>query len=225
MSHPEAAAATPAQPSPRLRPDKHAAIMAGGRAVFARDGYARASIDAIATASRVSTRTIYKHFADKTALFAAVLINSATQVAAAETALVERHLSTVATAEGVEPALRAFATEWLNDAGDWLIGMPDSAAHRALVAQVRAEAGHLGTEVVSTWWQAGAGRVRVELAEVFARWAERGFLSITDPDRAAVHFSRLVSATPGAPASPITPEERAGWITDGVALFVRGYKP
>lgn len=218
-------AAAPEQSPSRLRPEKQAAIMAGGREVFARDGYARASIDAIATASGVSTRTIYKHFADKSALFAAVIVNSAAQVAEAETALVERHLSAVMTAEGIEPALRAFATDWLNDAGERLVGMPNSAVHRALVAQVQAEAAHLGSDVIATWWQAGPGLVLDELAGIFAGWAERGFLNIADADRAVVHFSRLVSATPGAPASTITPQERAGWVADGVALFVRGYRP
>ena len=44
-------------------------------------GYTRASIDAIAAAAEVSTRTIYKHFANKEELFATVLEASATEVA------------------------------------------------------------------------------------------------------------------------------------------------
>ncbi|MFC5235903.1 TetR/AcrR family transcriptional regulator [Pseudonocardia zijingensis] len=216
--------AAPEQPTSRLRPEKHEAIMIGGREVFARDGYARASIDAVATASGVSTRTIYKHFADKPRLFAAVIVDSATQVANAEIALVERRLSRVMSAEEVEPALLAFATDWLDDTGDWLAGMAHSAAHRALIGQVQAEAAHLGSEVIAEWWQAGAGRVRAELAAVLGRWAEAGLLSVPDSERAVVHFSRLVSAVPGSPASTITAGERSAWIADGVRVFVRAYQ-
>lgn len=202
----------------RLRPAKRAAIMAGGGEVFARDGYQRASIDAIAAASGVSTRTIYKHFADKSALFAAVIENAASAVADEEIDLIERRLSPVTRADEVEPTLIGFA-------GDWLTGPPQSATRRALIGQVHAEAAHLGDEVVTTWWQAGPGRVLAEFAAVLARWSEAGLLRVPDADRAALHFSQLVSATPGPPTAPITPEERRSWIADGVSAFVRAYAP
>ncbi|ARF77320.1 hypothetical protein B7C62_22225 [Kitasatospora albolonga] len=198
--------------------------MTGGREVFARDGYARASIDAIATASATSTRTIYKHFADKYALFATVIVDSATHVAEAEIALIERHLPAAANAEEAEAALLAFATDWLDDTGDWLSGLAHSAAHRALIGQVRAEAAHLDAEVIARWWQAGPARVRAELAAVLRRWDGAGLLRVPDADRAAAQFARLVSATPGPPASAVAPDERAAWIADGVTVFVRGHR-
>lgn len=208
----------------RLRPDKHTAILAGGREVFARDGYARASIDAIASASGVSTRTIYKHAADKSALFAAVVIDSAARLAEAEVALIGRHLAAVDAAESIEGALRAFALDWLDDTGDWLAGIPDAGAHRALIAQVWAEAAHLGPDVLSPWWRAGAGRVRAELSTVFAGWDTAGWLTVADPDRAVVHFSALVSAVPGPPTARPQAQERRAWIADGVAVFVRAHR-
>lgn len=208
----------PVQPSGRLRPAKRAAIMAGGGEVFARDGYQRASIDAIAAASNVSTRTIYKHFADKAALFAAVIADAASQVAEEEIDLIERRLSPVTRADEVEPALVAFAT-------DWLTGLPQSATRRALIGQVHAEAAHLGPELVTAWWQSGPGRVFAELAAVQARWSEAGLLRIPDTERATIHFSQLVSATPGPPTASVTPEERVSWIADGVSAFVRAYAP
>ena len=45
-----------------MRPDKREAILRGALTVFARDGYTRASIDAIAKEGEVSTRTLYNHF-------------------------------------------------------------------------------------------------------------------------------------------------------------------
>ena len=50
-----------------VRSDKRRAIIDGALAVFARDGYTRASIDAISAEAGVSTRTVYNHFTDKAA--------------------------------------------------------------------------------------------------------------------------------------------------------------
>ncbi|SKC40362.1 TetR/AcrR family transcriptional regulator [Krasilnikoviella flava] len=202
--------------SGRLRADKRAAIVAGALEVFASDGYVRASIGAIAEASGVSTRTIYKHFADKSALFDAVVAASAGRVAEAEVELVKRHLDGVAGAAEIEPALVGFAVAWLR-------GSAESAAHRALIGQVRAEAAHLGPDVVAAWWEAGPVRVQRALADRLAQWSDAGWLRIDDADRAAVHLGRLVSATPGPPGAALP--ERDTWIVAGVGVFVRGYRP
>ncbi|MDN5725903.1 MAG: TetR/AcrR family transcriptional regulator [Propionibacteriales bacterium] len=209
----------------RLRPEKQQAIMAGGRTVFARDGYARASIDAIAAASGVSTRTIYKHFADKASLFAAVINHSAGQIADAEIALIATHLAPVTAAGQVEAALLAFATEWLDDRGAWLAGIPHAIEHRALISQVQAEAGHVGEQVIAEWWRSGPGRVRAEQAALFADWGKAGLLRIPDSEQAAVHFSALVAVIPGPPGTSLSAADRRGWVASGVRLFVRGHQP
>ena len=202
----------------RLRPEKREAIMAGAREVFARDGYERASVDGIAAVAGVSNRTLYKHFADKAALFAAVIAESAARVAEEETGLIERLLSPVDTAEDVEPALVAFATEWLT-------GTTQSATHRALIGQVHAEAAHLGADIVAAWWQAGPGRVMAALTATMARWVDVGLLRSDDPERAAIQFSELISARPGPPGSAFTQRQRRAWAASGVAVFVRAYRP
>lgn len=205
-------------PTGRLRPDKRAAIMDGGREVFARDGYERASIDAIATVAGVSTRTIYKHFTDKAALFAAVVDHSTNRVAQEQTELIARRLSVVDRADAVATALLDFAIEWQLEPGP-------SDRHRALITQVHGEAAHLGDDLVDRWWRAGPGRVRAELAAVFARWAEHGWLRIADPDRAVVHFVALVAARPGCPTERHTDAQQREWTTAGVEAFVRIYRP
>lgn len=208
----------PGRPAGKLRADKHDAIMAGGREAFAREGYEGASIDAIAAASNVSTRTIYKHFADKSALFGAVVADSATRVAEAETALIQRRLGKVTRADEVRAALQAFAIEWL-------FGTAQTATHRALVRRVQAGSAPLGAEVVRTWWQAGPGHVQAELTAVLARWAEAGLLDIAHPERAALHFAALVSVRPGPPGSRFTRKEQEPWIADAVRVFVRAHQP
>lgn len=202
----------------RLRPAKHAAIMAGSREVFSRQGFARANIDAIATTAGVSTRTIYKHFRDKSALFAAVVADSSAQVAEQETALIERHLSGVTTRDEVEPALLAFAR-------DWIASAPQGDDHRALIRQVHSEAAHLGEEVVGRWWESGPGRVIATLAEVMTSWSVDGLLLVDDGERAATHFTQLVAAEPGPPGARTGARTREEWLSAGVHTFVRAYAP
>ncbi|HIT76291.1 MAG TPA: TetR/AcrR family transcriptional regulator [Candidatus Avipropionibacterium avicola] len=204
-------------PKGRLRADKHDAIMAGGTEVFARDGYQRASIDAIAAAAKVSTRTIYKHFADKAALFAAVVADSATRIADEEVELIGQHLADLDDPQRIESALSGFAVAWTT-------GTTQSATHRALVGQVHAEAAHLGHEVVEAWWQAGPGRVLAELSVALQRWGDAGWLPLDDAERAAVQFAQLVSARPGPPARSVPEAVRKAWIADGVGVFVRAHR-
>jgi len=56
--------------------EKRAAILAAGLDRFRREGFARATMEQIAADSRVSTATLYRHFASKTALFEAVAAES-----------------------------------------------------------------------------------------------------------------------------------------------------
>lgn len=214
---PSSSQSRPITPPGRLRPDKHSAIMTGGRKVFADAGFTRASIDAIAASAGVSTRTIYKHFTDKAALFVAVVADSATRVAEGETALIAEHLSKVSTVQEVEPALRNLATAWLGSTAP-------TAEHRHLMSQVHGEAAQLDPTVVTSWWQAGPGRVLDELATVLQQWDVKGLLSVPAPDVAALHYSELVSATPGPPGTVLPVDERAAWVRAGVTAFVRAYQ-
>lgn len=218
MSDPWSAHLPRTTSSGRLRPDKQAAIMTGGREVFARSGFARASIDAIASAAEVSTRTIYKHFSDKSALFAAVIADSAARVAEDETALITEHLDDVTTVQEVQPALLKLATAWLKSTAP-------TAEHRTLMSQVHGEAAQLDPTVVTAWWHAGPGRVLADLAAAFERWDAAGLVSIPEPDVAAIHYSELVAAHPGPPGHLLPMKERAAWIDAGVTAFVRAYQP
>lgn len=192
--------------------DKRRAILAGALTVFARDGYTRASIDAIATAAGVSTRTIYNHFADKAALFQAVIQESATRAAEAEIAIIDRHLHRVT---DVDADLVEFALAWTSHTA------PE---HIALVRQVNAEAGHIPTEAIDAWQRSGPLRVRAELAARLATLAERGLLHITDPDRATIHFMLLVSVyEPSYRALVPTREQQVEMVTAGVRAFLHGY--
>jgi AcrR family transcriptional regulator len=203
---------------PQRSPDKRRAILEGALATFAREGYSRASIDAIAAAADVSTRTLYNHFGDKARLFEAVIQTSATEVADAQVALIERHLGEVT---DIEEALTGFAVAWATP-------IPEFSHHFALVRQIRAEVGHLPPAVLDAWHAAGPHRVQRELARRLRQLAERGLLKITDADRAAFHLSLLAvseveSATYHGTFS-IPNAELAELASAGARAFLNGYR-
>jgi len=63
---------------------KRAAIFAAARAMFRRDGFARAAMEEIAREAGVSTATLYRHFPSKAALFEAVAAQSIETLALGE---------------------------------------------------------------------------------------------------------------------------------------------
>jgi AcrR family transcriptional regulator len=189
------------------RTDKRRAILDGALEVFARDGYARASIDVIAKEAGVSTRTIYNHFQDKAALFGAVISQSAERVAEARTALIDLHLRKVTDPE-----------DDLTELGLALLqqGRTSHASHFALVRHIQADRDHIPGPAVEAWQEAGPLRVRRHLAE---RLAELPSLRLDDPYRAALHFMSLISADTAYNAPP--PDE--AYIRAAVRVFLYGY--
>lgn len=189
-------------------------MLSGGLTVFARDGYARASIDVIAAEAQVSSRTIYNHFQDKAGLFRAVIQDSAQRVAAAQLGIVDRYLRKVT---DLEADLIEFGIAWRTP-------MPDYAEHSALVRQVNAEAGHIPQAAIDAWQEAGPLAVRRALADRLAALADEGLLRVDDPMRAALHFSLLISgANPSYLGARMTPEEVTEAVTTGVHAFLHGY--
>jgi len=196
------------------RAGKRQEVLAGALTVFARDGYARASVDVIAAEAGVSTRTLYNHFGDKAGLFRAVIQDSATRVAAAQVAIIDEHLGRLT---DLEADLVAFGIHWR-------MPMPDYAEHSALVRQVNAEAGHIPQEAVDAWQEAGPLAVRRALAARLAAFAADGLLRVDDPMRAALHFSLLISgANPSYRGGRTAPDEITEAVTTGVHAFLHGY--
>jgi AcrR family transcriptional regulator len=193
--------------------DKRQAVLAGGLTVFARDGYARASIDVIAAEAKVSSRTLYNHFQDKAGLFRAVIQDSAERVAAARLEIIDRYLRRIT---DLEADLIAFGIAWRTP-------IPDYADHSALVRQVTAEAGHLPAEAIDAWRTSGPMTVRRALADRFTTLADDGLLDFEDPLRAALHFCLLISdPDPSDPGHRLTPEELRETVASGVHTFLHG---
>jgi AcrR family transcriptional regulator len=196
--------------------DKRRAILEGALAVFARDGYTRASIDAISAAAAVSTRTIYNHFRDKAELFGAVIQHSAARVAEDQAAIIERHFHKVT---DLEADLVAFGLAMAAPM------TAEQAVHFALVRQVNAEAGHIPRAAIDAWLETGPLRVRRELGRRLKQLADRGMLRAPDPERAALHLMLLINPDNPAFQGSAPPHEREirAAVEAGVRTFLHGH--
>ncbi|WP_433166627.1 TetR/AcrR family transcriptional regulator [Kribbella sp. CA-247076] len=209
------------------RSDKRRAIIDGALAEFGRDGYARASMDAIAAGAGVSTRTIYAHFGNKAGLFEAVIQDSATRVADAQIAIIERHLGKIV---DLRTDLEAFGLELTAP----MTGFTD---HFALVRHVDADLDHIPPAAIEAWQLAGPRRVVGTLATHLRRIANHGLLTLgvpgedADPtaaaELAATHLMLLVQgAVPfhhGIGARDEADRDRI--VRAGVHTFLHGHTP
>lgn len=196
--------------------DKRRAILAGALRVFARDGYTRASVDAIAAEAGVSTRTIYNHFADKAELFGVVIQESAARAAEVQVAIIERHLAKIL---DLEEDLIAFGLEFAV--------LPDGyAEHFALVRQIRAEAEHIPDDAITAWQETGPRHVRRVLGRHLAAAQDRGLLRIGSPELAASQLMSLLSiVNPTYLGARPSHDEIVRIVTAGVHVFLHGYLP
>ena len=88
---------------------KRGAILEAATALFLRTGYLGTSMDEIAALARVSKQTVYKHFADKESLFAAIV--TAAVDAAGDPVLED--MTTLAESDDLAADLRALARRQL----------------------------------------------------------------------------------------------------------------
>ena len=208
----------PTLPAPAgLRPEKRAAIADAARATFGRLGYARTSIDTIAQAAGVSTRTIYKHFASKEELFASVLESSAAEVADSFIARAREGIDGAQTVEERLLALgRAIASQHL--------AHPE---HFAMVRQISHETAHFPPGVLIKWREAGPDRVEREVRDQLNALRAEGGLAFDDDARASTHFFALTLAELNqrrldGPAK-LSADEADASVVAGVRVFLRGY--
>ena len=205
-----------AGPSPGRPKDmeKHAAILDAAMQLFPARGYDGVSVDAIAQAAGVSKLTVYSHFADKEALFAAAVTECCVQLLPPRLFEPEPELD-------VRDALMriglAFTDLMLDDRAIDL--------HRVMVGQ----AGQ-GTRLAEVFFGAGP-RAALQEMERFLRQANAaGSLRVDDPAQAAGHFFCLLKGVRHMRVLVglcIPPEagEREQHVTDVVGLFLRAYVP
>lgn len=169
--------------SSRASPRKHQAILDAAEKIFLRDGYLGTSMDEVATRSRVSKQTIYKHFGSKEALFVELVTSMTSR--AADTVFVANWAED--TEDAVRTYLRTYALTQLS-----VVLTPRLMQLRRLVIGEVARFPDLARAL----YESGPERAMSELAATFEQLAERGLLTLDDPALAASHFNWLVMAEP-----------------------------
>ncbi|MFI2287563.1 TetR/AcrR family transcriptional regulator [Streptomyces niveus] len=215
------AAGQPARAPRKGLKEKREAIQRGARTVFGREGYTRASIDAIAAEAGVSTRTIYNHFTDKEELFGSVFLESTASVTAASLELLDRHLRKLRRVEDVEADFLAYARDWVDQGA----AHPD---HFALVRQIVTEGSRMPAAVIDEWQRTGPQAVRGNLARRLRELADAGLVDIAAGAEAAAarHLSLLVGGVMLETyfgALPMSADEVEEYVRSAVWAFLKLY--
>jgi AcrR family transcriptional regulator len=152
--------------------------------VFLRHGYVGASMDEVASRASVSKQTVYKQFADKEHLFAAVILDTTDGLVDG----LSQAARVLDDAKDARTALRQLADSFLRG-----LLRPDVLKLRRLVI---AEADRF-PDVGRAWFDLGFHRTLVILGEAMGRLADRGLLrELADPTLAAYQFAGLVMYQP-----------------------------
>ncbi|MEU9990723.1 TetR/AcrR family transcriptional regulator [Streptomyces sp. NPDC048045] len=209
--------------SPR-KLEKQMALASASCTVFGREGYTRASVDALAAEAGVSTRTLYNHFpGGKAQLFRTVVTWTSSEVRDAQLAILRSVLD-----PGRPPHPDDLERDLVSLARGFVGLMTDYPNHFALVRHIHAEADHVPPEVLRAWHEAGPEPVGRAVTEAMAHLAEAGLLDVHgDAALAAGHFTALTSHTivqfTHYGVLPLPQEKSDRLITGGVAAFLRAY--
>jgi AcrR family transcriptional regulator len=195
---------------------KRAAIVRAALEVFVREGYARASVDAIAAGSGISKRTIYDYFGDKEQLFLSTLQATMDAHTAAFRELLDRTLGQVS---DLESALTLFGREFATE-------IARSAERVAVMRLTIAEASHFPVLLERA---SSNSSVQRALADRLAELAEQGLLDVPDPMEAAEFLGILVTGRVNNRswygAVQLDDAEIARLVAGGVRIFLRAYRP
>ncbi len=177
------AISTPSKPVPRLsgpgRPKdlgKRAAILEAAKRLFAREGFAGASMDQIAAEAGVSKLTVYSHFGDKEALFAAAVRAKCEE-------LLPDDLFQQQPKGPWRTQLKAIAVAFFA-----LITSDEAiSTHRMMIAP-----GQTDDPLRKLFWEAGPQRTHIAFAAFLQARVDAGEMEIPDVARASEQFFALI---------------------------------
>jgi len=198
-------------------PVKRRAITDAAARVFVREGFDRASVDAIAAEAGVSKRTVYNHFGDKENLFSSVIQATLDSVLEEASAVLDE---TLAESEDLQRDLVVFARRFVR-----LFLRDDvSALRRLLMAEAVRH-----PELLAGWLAAGRDRGTVQIARILGRLVDRGKLELPDPVRAAWQLTLLMTMEPWQQSAfgtiALSDRELDAILVPNVELFLRAHEP
>jgi TetR/AcrR family transcriptional repressor of mexJK operon len=182
------------------------------RSLFASQPFDLVTMEAVAAQAGVSKMTVYSHFHDKETLFETIVAATADQMIGA--------LSASDQGDGLRERLSAVGTAFLGV----ILGSDICKMAHTLPGALRAN-----RALAVRFYAAGPGRVRAALAAMIAAAADRGELTVDDPDWAA---DDLVSLWEGSMPAKIafgladlgTPEDIRRRALRGTEVFLRAYR-
>jgi len=173
-------------------------------------GYGATTIEAVAKRARVSKRTFYHRFENKSALFSAAVHRTIERLRTPNVPLLR--------GANLPEILRGLADLVLRAA----LSPPAIALHRLIVG----ESGRF-PNLAAVVTNEGAGEEAIRLiAGVLEREARAGNLALDNPTFAAQQFLHMIVAVPQRRAmglgTPMTSTELDAWVRDVVNLFLNG---
>jgi AcrR family transcriptional regulator len=195
---------------------KRQAILNAATEVFLQKGYLATNMDEIAALAAVSKQTVYKNFPSKEALFVEIVSSVTNQASDG----VHNETPDLAEGEDVADYLRRYANRQLA-----IVLTPRVMQLRRLViGEVDRFPG-----LAKALFDGGPKRAMAAFAATLKRLADRGLLTIDDPDVAASQFNWLIMGEPlnramllGDDAIP-KPAELRRHAAAGVRTFLASY--
>ncbi len=191
---------------------KNARIVAAARKLFAENGYAETSMEAIAREAGVGKATLYSHFNCKEDLFTSIVSIEG-----------EAHFVKLTLARPLSVA------EDLHEFGRsafWLLIAPENVS---ILRMVAAEANRF-PDLGRIFFETGPSRLVDRVAQYLERADAIGQLSVPDPRLAALQFLALITAEARMPSflgilGPIDEAAANRAAHAGVEVFLRAYRP
>lgn len=193
-------------------------LLAIARGVFLAQGFAGATMDAVAAGARISKQTLYRQYPSKDLLFAAVVRDWVDRGSDA----MRPHTRALAASPDVqEGLLRLAGVLHAGVLSAPVLGM------RTLVAAEAERFPEVAADYVARSWDRNQGL----LAEALGELAARGLLDVDEPGVAAEQFTWLVLAAPlnrltlRAGAEPYAARDLQVIATEAVTTFLSRFGP
>lgn len=214
MSDGDTSRTTPHAPD-RGRMDKRRAILDAALKVFAKVGYAEASLDLIAAEAGVAKPTIYNHLGSKENLFRHVMTETAARSNAKTLDVLESF-----------PTDPARLRDGLEEVGRKLVDCYCDEQSEAVRRLLYAEALRF-PDLWDAVRASGPNQFTDALAGRLARLANAGHLRLDDPERAANQFIALIyedlHGLSALGTRRLPPEQVAKVVAAGVDTFLRAF--
>lgn len=197
---------------------KRASILAAARIVFTREGYAGASMDAVAAEAGASKRTVYQYFADKQELFAATVLDTVDR----GYEYFKPRILALAETENIEEAIRDHARSTITG-----LTNPELLKMRRLVIAEAERFPEIGREFYERSWV----RTLQLFADTLKTLTDRALLDVEDPEQAAYIFTWLVISIPANRVAFLgdsalePPEKLIAQADEAARVFLAAYSP